>query len=95
VSTPSPDAARSALREAWAEEDRVSCAYPELRMRVFAAPDGVHLVALLYHPGPKYGRPMTILRRACWQPSEVTEVSVVDWGRRALASWLEEQLVAP
>jgi len=95
VSTPSPAAARSALAEAWAEEDRVSCAYPELRMRVYAAPDGVHLVALLYGPGPKFGRPFQILRRAVWQPSEVTEVAVVDWGRRALASWLEEQLVAP
>jgi hypothetical protein len=61
-------------------------------MRVWAAPDGVHLRALLYMPGPKLERQLVVLRNAVWQPSEVTEVSVVDWGRRALASWLAEQL---
>jgi len=92
VSPSLPDAARSAQREAIAEADGVACAYPELRMRVYAAAEGVHLCALLYLPGPKVGRPLLVLRDAVWQPSEVTEVSVVDWGRRALASWLTEQL---
>jgi hypothetical protein len=29
------------------------------------------------------------IARAVWQPSEVTERAVVDWGRRALVAWLE------
>jgi hypothetical protein len=53
----------------------------------------MHLSAFLWQPGPHVGRRYILLRQAVWQPSEVTEVSVVDWGRRALASWLEEQLV--
>lgn len=61
-------------------------------MRVWAAADGVHLMALLYLPGPRVGRPLNVLQAAVWQPHEVTEVAVVDWGRRALASWLTEQL---
>ena len=92
MTTPSPDAARSALREAWQEADRVACGYPELRMRVWAAPDGVHLLALLYMPGERYSRELITLQNAIWRPSEVTEIAVVDWGRRALAHWLAEQL---
>jgi hypothetical protein len=63
-------------------------------MRVWAAGDGIHLRALLYLPGPKLARSLIVLQSAVWQPREVTEVSVVDWGRRALARWLEEQLVS-
>jgi hypothetical protein len=33
-----------------------------------------------------------VLAQATWAPSEVTEARVVDWGRRALAAWLDEQL---
>lgn len=94
MSTASADAARSALYRNYMEADRVACAYPELRLRVVAEASGVHLVAVLYLPGPKLGRRLIVLRDALWQPHEVTEVSVVDWGRRALASWLEEQLVS-
>ena len=94
MTTPSPDAARSALREAWAEADRIADSFPELRMRVYAARDGVHLVALLYGPGDHVGRPFTVLQHAVWQPREVTDIAVVDWGRRALAHWLSEQLVS-
>ena len=92
MSTSPAAAARSAIDEAWQEADRVACMYPELRMRVWAAPEGVHLRALLYLPGPKLTRELVVLQHAVWQPSEVTEISVVDWGRRALAKWLTEQL---
>ena len=73
----------------------MACQYPELSLRVWASPEGVRLLALLYMPGERYTRPLIVLQAALWQPSEVTEVSVVDWGRRALAGWLEEQLVDP
>jgi hypothetical protein len=59
---------------------------------VVAEPQRVHLVAVIYLPGPRLGRDLLVIRDAVWQPSEVTQVSVVDWGRRALASWLAEQL---
>jgi len=74
------------------DREAVACLYPELRLRVVAEPEGVHLVAVLYLPGPTLGRPLAVLQDAVWQPSEVTEVTVVDWGRRALARWLEDQL---
>jgi hypothetical protein len=72
----------------------VACMYPELRMRVWAQPDGVHLLALVYLPGEKYSRKVLTLQNAVWQPSDVTELAVVDWGRRALSHWLSEQLVS-
>ena len=89
-----PDAARSALRELWQEEDRIMCAYPELAVRIYAAADGMHIRAVVYLPGPKFSRKWIEVARAVWQPREVTEVSVVDWGRRALSKWLEDQLTA-
>lgn len=94
MTTPSPDAARSALREYWAHESKIECQYPELTMRVWATPKGMRLMAMVYLPGEKYSRPLIVLQDAVWQPSEVTEVAVVDWGRRALVKWLEEQLVS-
>lgn len=66
--------------------------YPELRLRVWAEPDGVHLNAFLFSPTGGEHRNVVPVARATWQPSEVTETSVVDWGRRALAHWLAEQL---
>ena len=95
MTTVSPDAARSALRARWKQESDVECRYPELSLRVWATPEGMKLLALLYMPGGRYSRPLVVLQSAVWQPSEVTEVAVVDWGRRALAKWLEDQLVSP
>jgi len=85
-------AAQEAVSRLFRDQEGVACLYPELRLRVVAEPLGVRLVAVLYQPGPSVGRPVIVLRDALWQPSEVTEVAVVDWGRRALASWLSEQL---
>ncbi len=94
MSTSSPAAPRSGRN--WTEEERydVCVRYPELQLRVWAEPDGVHLNAFLLAPQGGQHRNVVTLRRAVWQPSEVTEVAVVDWGRKALASWLEEQLEA-
>ena len=92
MTTPNPDQVRDILRQHWDHENRVLDAYPELSLRVYAATDGMHLSAFLWLPGPHFGRPRRLIREAVWQPSEVTELAVVDWGRRALSSWLEEQL---
>jgi len=95
VSTGRAREAQEAVSRLFQEREAVACLYPELRLRVVAEPLGVRLVAVMYLPGPSVGRPVIVLRDALWQPSEVTGaslVAVVDWGRRALASWLTEQL---
>ena len=84
--------ARSAMRALWSQQDEYNCRYPELQMRVWAAPEGMRVAAVLWLPGPKFGRRALTLSEATWTPSEVTERAVVDWGRRALAKWLEEQI---
>lgn len=68
-------------------------AYPELILRVWAMGDGMHLKAVVNVPSAgEYPNTVT-LSEAVWQPSEVTEVAVVDWGYRALRSWLEAQML--
>ena len=93
MTTPSPDAARSAYHHRTDAEVRYACTYPELSLRVWATPEGMRIQALVYMPGERYQRALVIVQDAVWQPREVTEVSVVDWGRRALAAWLERQLL--
>ena len=80
------------MKALWADQDTYCTRYPELQMRVWASPEGMRVAAVIWLPGPKYGRRSLVIKQATWNPREVTEVSVVDWGRRALASWLEEQL---
>ena len=84
--------ARSAMKAMWADQDYYACMYPELQMRVWASPQGMRLAAVLWLPGPKFGRASKVLAQATWAPADVTEARVVDWGRRALAAWLDEQL---
>jgi hypothetical protein len=87
-----PAEARSAMKAMWADQDHYACMYPELQMRVWASPQGMRLAAVLWLPGPKFGRSSKVLAQATWAPADVTEAKVVDWGRRALAAWLDEQL---
>jgi hypothetical protein len=92
VTTFGPAEARSAMKAMWADQDHYACMYPELQMRVWAAPQGMRLAAVLWLPGPKFGRASKVLAQATWAPKDVTEAKVVDWGRRALTAWLDEQL---
>jgi len=80
------------MKAMWADQDHYACMYPELQMRVCASPQGIRLAAVLWLPGPKFGRASKVLAQATWAPADVTEAKVVDWGRRALAAWLDEQL---
>ena len=80
------------MKALWADQDRYCTRYPELQMRVWAAPEGMRVAAVIWLPGPKYGRKSLVIKEATWTPREVSETLVVEWGRRALASWLEEQL---
>lgn len=72
----------------------IECRFPELWLRVWATPNGIRLMAILYLVGPRYGRRVETIADATWKPSQVTEVSVVDWGQRALSAWLARQLGA-
>lgn len=81
-----------AIRALWADQDHYACLYPELHMRVWATPQGMRAVAALWLPGPKFGRRVQVIQEATWQPKEVTQELVVEWGRRALADWLARQL---
>ena len=67
--------------------------YPDLHLRVWAQPDGVHCLAYIQRCDAQGKLSRSEVARAVWRPSAVTEVSVVDWGRRALAKWLEDQVI--
>jgi hypothetical protein len=58
-------------------------------MRVWADPAGMHLLASLERMADDGTLSYKQIARALWQPKEVTERAVVDWGRRALVAWLE------
>lgn len=91
--TPAIMEARRARQAYQAEAAKVLRQYPELHLRVFATPVGMKLVASLYYPETEpYNRRVEVLTEAVWQPREVTEESVVDWGQRALARWLAGRL---
>lgn len=88
-----PAAPRSGRRPVTPLRDRTTNAYPELITRVWAMSDGMHLKAWMLVPSKgEYPNTVTIAE-AIWQPSEVTEVSVVDWAYRALRAWLEGQML--
>lgn len=85
--------ARRARQAYQAEAAKVLRQYPELHLRVFATPVGMKLVASLYWPETApYNRRVEVLTEAIWQPREVTEELVVDWGQRALAKWLADRI---
>lgn len=89
--------AAAAKRAAWEAEKAAKREtlqrFPELLLRVWASPQGVHLMAEVRHPGRGPEDRWETIRKALWQPSAVTELSVVEWGERALRSWLEEQML--
>ncbi len=92
----------AALAAGWKPHPRFSEAarefterQPQLTLRVWAELDGVHLLAQVHRVDPAGRLRVEEVARATWRPRAVTEISVVDWGRRALASWLERQLLEP
>lgn len=86
-------AARSALGSTTEYRQGVLFPYPSLELRVYATAQGVRVSAVVWPAGRMGERHPITVAEATWQPSEVTELSVVDWGRRALARWLEEQML--
>jgi hypothetical protein len=84
------DPARAALRAAKQEQMTAVAGLPSLHLLVWATRDGMRLSLVMYHSLPGARRSCTVLRDATWRPKEVSEVALVDWGRRALADWLEK-----
>ncbi len=63
--------------------------FPQLSLRIWAELDGMHLYAIIETLDEKGRLKHDVIAEAAWQPSDVTEARVVDWGRRALAKYLE------
>ena len=66
---------------------------PSLLVSAVALADGMHVVATLRQPWQGQHGTTELLFRHVWKPSEVTELTIVEWARKALARWLEDQLL--
>ena len=84
-------AARSARTGAPREPYKAWAWFPSLHLLVWADKDGMNLKATIHRPQKGGQSTHETIAKATWHPSEVTELSVVDWGQRALVAWLEEQ----
>ena len=71
------------------KQARAVAALPSLHLLVWATPDCMRLSLVIYHSKPGARRSCTILKDARWAPKEVTERALVEWGRKAMADWLE------
>lgn len=60
----------------------------QLHLRVWAMPDGMHVLSYIERMGDAGRLEHRTIARAVWRPSGVTERDVVEWGQRALAAWL-------
>lgn len=77
-------------RPEW-EVQRVLRRYPELTLRVWARPDGVHISAAVSEPGEHFPRRWTVVAQVVFQPREVTEEKVIQWGMGALSTYLQRR----
>lgn len=66
---------------------------PRLMVYAVALADGMHVRAEVYRLRVPKGVDREVLFDHTWHPSEVTELAVVEWAQRALARWLETQLL--
>lgn len=66
---------------------------PSLHLLVWPTPSCVRLSLVIYHSESGSRRSCTVLRTAEWRPAEVSERKLVEWGMKAMVSWLEEPTV--
>jgi hypothetical protein len=81
------------LREEWrkaqeALHGRVT-SLPGLHLMIWPTADAVRLSLVLYYSTESQRRTCRVLRMAQWNPPEVTEEKLVEWGMKAMAHWLE------
>lgn len=81
-------AARSALHKARQEAANQRMALPSLHLLIWPTPSAVRLSLVIYYSRPGMRRTCKVLRQAEWNPQEVTERALIDWGQRALAAYL-------
>jgi len=86
----SADAARSALHKAKRDAQAAQMSLPSLHLLIWPTPDCVRLSLVIYYTVPGMRRTCRVLRQAEWTPKEVTEQKLVQWGQRALATYLNE-----
>ncbi len=72
-----------------AENRAVRWRFPQLTLRIWAELDGMHVYAVVETCNEAGRIHVEQIASATWQPSDVSEARVVDWGRRALANYLE------
>lgn len=63
---------------------------PSLHLLIWPTPSAVRLSLVVYYSRPGMRRTCKVLRQAEWNPKEVTERALIDWGQRALASYLQD-----
>lgn len=54
---------------------------------------GMRVTARLYHPTKGKNGSFETIADYSWRPREVTELAIVEWACKALARWLEGQLM--
>jgi len=64
----------------------------QLSLRVYGHLDGWHVVAYVYRWGESNRLESIEVARASWKGRPASAVEVVEWGSRALAKWLGENL---
>lgn len=86
-------AARSARTAPQAYPQGPWAAWPSLLVYAHATAAGMRVTATLYRPKQGKHGAHEVLFRHQWRPAEVSELDIVEWARRALARWLQDQLL--
>lgn len=81
--------------EVYRERRALEQQFPALSLHVYANFHGVHCHAAITSMTPDGRLRRVVIAQASWRPPEVNERLVVEWGRRALAAWLEATLPVP
>jgi hypothetical protein len=77
---------------AYEARKQFTATHPSLHLVVYCTFEGVHLRARVDHLDEKGRLQTREIAKATWQPKEVSEGLVVQWGERALRAWLEANL---
>jgi hypothetical protein len=86
---------RQEIHPTYEEKRQFTATHPALYLHVWCGFEAVNCNAHVDWLDAR-GRLVQIqIARASWRPSEVNERLVVEWGRRALAAWLEATLPVP
>ena len=83
-------AARRALYEAQKKAGDEHMGLPSLHLLIWPTRDAVRLSLVIYYSRPGMRRTCKVLRSAEWNPKEVTERTLIDWGQRAMAAYLQD-----